>query len=174
MNNLIRALGEDLFIDLKYGPLSLALTGVDSCELHQGILRLYARKRTAEYIEYIPKGSIYCPLKDSGSKHHPRYGFWNQSNLLSGMWTLQNCLFEEYATWTRVLVATVEHLLTLFAATVRRRNGHRDEQRALSSPPKMGTRFHHTLTPEDLCNRDSGLRVPQITGFWDPCRVRKA
>ena len=27
-----------------------------------------------------PKGAIYCPFKDSGSKRHTRYSFWNQSS----------------------------------------------------------------------------------------------
>ena len=27
----------------------------------------------------VSKGSIYCPLKDSGSKKYTRYGFWNQN-----------------------------------------------------------------------------------------------
>ena len=28
---------------------------------------------------YIPKGSIYCPFKNSGSKNYTWYGVWNQS-----------------------------------------------------------------------------------------------
>ena len=26
-----------------------------------------------------PRGSIYCPVEDSGSKNYTRYGFWNQN-----------------------------------------------------------------------------------------------
>ena len=38
-----------------------------------GAPRLHKRK------DPPPKGSIYCPFKDSGSKHHTWYSFWNQS-----------------------------------------------------------------------------------------------